>query len=101
MKMTKYKLSELVEVTRGASLSGQFYAEEGKLIRLTLGNFNMNEVGSKKTLPRRICILLVQFVTSLYLTKVTLSLHLPSNHLVCWELLHVFPKVASIFKVRM
>ena len=48
MKMTKYKLSELVEVTRGASLSGQFYAEEGKLIRLTLGNFNMNGGGFKK-----------------------------------------------------
>ena len=30
MKMTKYKLGELVEVTRGASLSGQFYAEGGE-----------------------------------------------------------------------
>ncbi len=48
MKMTKYKLSELVEVTRGASLSGQFYAEEGKLIRLTLGNFNINGGGFKE-----------------------------------------------------
>ena len=48
MKMTKYKLSKLVEVTRGASLSGQFYAEEGKLIRLTLGNFNMNGGGFKE-----------------------------------------------------
>ncbi|KAA5220367.1 restriction endonuclease subunit S [Bacteroides finegoldii] len=48
MKMTKYKLSELVEVTRGASLSGQFYAEEGKLVRLTLGNFNINGGGFKE-----------------------------------------------------
>ena len=48
MKMTKYKLGELIEVTRGASLSGQFYAEEGKLIRLTLGNFNMNGGGFKE-----------------------------------------------------
>ena len=48
MKITKYKLGELVEVTRGASLSGQFYAEEGKLIRLTLGNFNMNGGGFKE-----------------------------------------------------
>ena len=46
--MTKYKLGELVEVTRGASLSGQFYAEEGKLIRLTLGNINMNGGGFKE-----------------------------------------------------
>ena len=48
MKISKYKLGELVEVTRGASLSGQFYAEEGKLIRLTLGNFNMNGGGFKE-----------------------------------------------------
>ena len=46
--MTKYKLGELAEVTRGASLSGQFYAEKGKLIRLTLGNFNMNGGGFKE-----------------------------------------------------
>ena len=48
MKLTKHKLGELVEVTRGASLSGQFYAEEGELIRLTLGNFNMNGGGFKE-----------------------------------------------------
>ena len=48
MKLNKYKLGELVEVTRGASLSGQFYAEEGELIRLTLGNFNMNGGGFKE-----------------------------------------------------
>ena len=39
MKLSKHKLGELIEVTRGASLSGQFYAEKGELIRLTLGNF--------------------------------------------------------------
>ena len=48
MKLTKYKLGDLVEVTRGASLSGQFYAEESELIRLTLGNFNMNGGGFKE-----------------------------------------------------
>ena len=42
MKLSKHKLGELIEVTRGASLSGQFYAEEGEFVRLTLGNFNMN-----------------------------------------------------------
>ena len=48
MKLNKHKLGELIEVTRGASLSGQFYAEEGELIRLTLGNFNMNGGGFKE-----------------------------------------------------
>ena len=48
MKLKKYKLGELVEVTRGASLSGQYYSESGKFIRLTLGNFNMNGGGFKE-----------------------------------------------------
>ena len=47
-KLTRYKLGELLEVTRGASLAGEFYAEEGELIRLTLGNFNMNGGGFKE-----------------------------------------------------
>jgi type I restriction enzyme S subunit len=38
--MKKYKLGELIEVSRGASLSGDFYAASGKYIRLTCGNFN-------------------------------------------------------------
>ena len=42
MNLKKYKLGELVEVTRGASLSGQYYSESGEYVRLTLGNFNMN-----------------------------------------------------------
>ena len=40
MGMKKYKLGELMEVTRGMSLSGDFYATEGNLMRLTLGNFD-------------------------------------------------------------
>lgn len=40
MKLTKYKLGEILDVTRGASLSGEFYATEGKYIRLTCGNFD-------------------------------------------------------------
>ena len=38
--MKKYKLGDLVEVSRGASLSGDFYAASGKYIRLTCGNFD-------------------------------------------------------------
>ena len=48
MELKKYKLGDLVEVTRGMSLSGQFYSETGMLIRLTLGNFNMNGGGFKE-----------------------------------------------------
>ena len=38
--LQKYKLGELVEVTRGASLSGEYYSTKGEYIRLTCGNFD-------------------------------------------------------------
>lgn len=38
--MKKYKLGELIEVSRGASLSGEYYASSGNYIRLTCGNFD-------------------------------------------------------------
>jgi type I restriction enzyme S subunit len=45
MKLNKHKLGELIEVTRGASLAGTYYATEGNLIRLTLGNFDYQNGG--------------------------------------------------------
>lgn len=47
IEMKKYKLGELIEVTRGMSLPGDKYAESGNLIRLTLGNFNLQGNGFK------------------------------------------------------
>ena len=38
--MKKYKLGEIIEVTRGASLCGNYYATSGKYIRLTCGHFD-------------------------------------------------------------
>ena len=40
MELKKYKLGQLIEVTRGASLSGEYYATQGEYIRLTCGNFD-------------------------------------------------------------
>ena len=40
MKLTKHKLGDLIEVKRGASLAGEYYATEGDYIRLTCGNFD-------------------------------------------------------------
>ena len=42
MQFKRYKLGDLIDVTRGTSLSGKFYATEGKYIRLTCGNFDYN-----------------------------------------------------------
>ena len=40
MELKKYKLGDLAQVTRGASLGGEFYATQGNYIRLTCGNFD-------------------------------------------------------------
>ena len=40
MNLKKHILGELLDVTRGASLSGEYYAIEGEYIRLTCGNFD-------------------------------------------------------------
>ena len=40
MKFKRHKLGDLLRVTRGASLAGTGYADEGKFLRLTLANFN-------------------------------------------------------------
>ena len=40
MELKKYKLGEILDVTRGASLSGEFYAAEGEYVRLICGNFD-------------------------------------------------------------
>lgn len=45
--LKKYKLGDLMDVTRGASLAGEHYATEGDLIRLTLGNFDYDNCGFK------------------------------------------------------
>lgn len=46
--MNKIKLGDVLEVKRGMSLPGEYYATEGDYIRLTLGNFNYPSCGWKK-----------------------------------------------------
>ena len=40
MEMKKYKLGDLIDVSRGKSLAGEFYATSGNLVRLTMGNLD-------------------------------------------------------------
>lgn len=46
--MIKVKLGDIIDVKRGAAIAGEFYASEGALIRLTLGNFNYPNGGFKE-----------------------------------------------------
>ena len=45
--MERVQLGDILNIKRGMSLSGEFYATEGKYIRLTLGNFNYPSCGWK------------------------------------------------------
>lgn len=47
MTMTKINLGDVLDVKRGASLSGDNYATSGTFIRITLGNFNYPGDGFK------------------------------------------------------
>ncbi len=48
MELKEYKLGQLLDVTRGTTLSGAYYATEGKYIRLTLGHFDYQNGGFKE-----------------------------------------------------
>lgn len=50
--LTRYKLSQLIEVTRGQSLAGEFYAEQGDVMRLTLANFDYQNGGFKEDVQK-------------------------------------------------
>lgn len=51
--MEKILLGEVLDVQRGASLSGKFYSEFGSKIRLTLGNFDYPTGGFKKNTSKK------------------------------------------------
>ena len=50
--LTRYKLSQLIEVARGQSLAGEFYAEQGDVMRLTLANFDYQNGGFKEDVQK-------------------------------------------------
>ena len=51
--MKKCKLGKILDVKRGTSLSGKYYSETGKYIRLTLGNFNYPHGGFKDNTSKK------------------------------------------------
>lgn len=51
--MNKVKLGQILDVKRGASLSGEYYSEQGEKIRLTLGNFNYPGGGFKENTSKK------------------------------------------------
>ena len=48
IKLQRHKLSSLIDVKRGQSISGEYYASKGEYIRLTLANFDYINGGFKE-----------------------------------------------------
>ena len=67
--MKKYKLGELIEVSRGASLKGDFYAASGKYIRLTCGNFDYRNNSFKENTSKDNLFYLGKFKAEFLLEK--------------------------------
>ena len=95
MKMTKYKLGELVEVTRGASL-WSVLRRRGKLIRLTFGNFNMNGGGFKENTSKTDLYFTSTVRDEFILNEGDIITPLTEQSLGLLELLHVFRSVKYI-----
>ena len=49
--LKKSRLGELIEVTRGTSLSGEYYSTKGEHIRLTCGYFDYHNNCFKENVP--------------------------------------------------
>ena len=67
--MKKYKLGELIEVSRGVSLKGDFYASSGKYIRLTCGNFDYRNNSFKENTSKDNLYYTGEFRTEFLLDK--------------------------------
>ena len=67
--MKKYKLGELIEVLRGASLKGDFYAASGKYIRLTCGNFDYRNNSFKENTSKDNLFYIGEFKAEFLLEK--------------------------------
>ena len=67
--MKKYKLGELIEVARGASLNGNYYAVSGKYIRLTCGNFDYRNNSFKENTSKDNLFYIGEFKAEFLLEK--------------------------------
>lgn len=74
VNLKKCLLGELIAVTRGASLSGNYYSTKGEYIRLTCGNFDYRNNCFKDNTSRIICFIQESSKRSFSLKRVTLSL---------------------------
>lgn len=72
--LKKSRLGELIEVTRGASLSGEYYSTKGEYIRLTCGNFDYHNNCFKENTSKIICFIQESSERSFSLKRETLSL---------------------------
>ncbi len=101
MELKKYKLGEILEVKRGASLSGEFYATEGKYIRLTCGNFDYRNNSFKENKSKDNLFYIGEFKPEFLMKEGDIITPLTEQAIGLLALLPLFPKAINISKVKM
>lgn len=101
MELKKYKIGDLVQVTRGASLGGEFYATQGNYVRLTCGNFDYRNNCFKENQSKDNIYYTGGFKEEFLLEKGDIITPLTEQAIgLCLVLLQEYPKVGNISKVK-
>ena len=101
MELKKYKLGELLDITRGASLSGEFYSTEGEYIRLTCGNFDYQNNCFKENKSKDNLYYVGNFRSEFLMEEGDIITPLTEQAIGLLVLLPLFPKVVNISKAKM
>ena len=101
MELKKYKLGEILDVTRGASLSGEFYAAKGEYVRLTCGNFDYQNNCFKENKAKDNLYYIGDFKPDFLLKEGDIITPRQNRLLGCLALPLSFPKAVNIFKAKM
>ena len=101
MSLTRYKLGEILDVTRGASLSGEFYATEGEYIRLTCGNFDYQNNCFKENKSKDNLYYIGEFKPEFLMEKGDIITPLTEQAIGLLGSTAMIPESGNIFKVKM
>ncbi len=100
MRLTKYKIGELVEVRRDASLAGEYYSKDGELIRLTLGHFDYQGGGFKENSSKDGLYFIGPIKQEFILGEDDIITPLTDKLLDCLVVQLKFPNLGNTYKVR-
>lgn len=101
MELKKYKLGKILDVTRGASLSGEYYATEGDYIRLTCGNFDYQNNCFKENTSKDNLYYIGEFKPEFLMEKGDIITPLTEQAIGLLGSTGLFLKAKNIYKAKM